>query len=163
MPAPTANQVNSERPVRLRKALEVDGFSPDPTLPDRGAYRRQLEIFPHPAHVVLFKRQRIIKYKKGTVAQRRAGLKELADNIFLHLLDGDPPLLRSRILSSLLEADIGSLRGRAIKNHEDRVDALLCAYMASYYARWRKRRCRVYGDVDTGYILCPIPPSPALS
>ena len=43
-----ANRERSQRPVRLRKALQRDGYSPDPHLPSSGRCRRQLEIFPPP-------------------------------------------------------------------------------------------------------------------
>ena len=150
-----ANRERSQRPVRLRKALQRDGYSPDPHLPSSGRCRRQLEIFPHPAHVVLFRRQRIIKYKKGSAADKRAGLAELVENIRRNLVNEDPPLLDSCGLAALLDTRIAELRGRAMKGFEDRVDALLCAYMAAYYWQWRDTRCRVYGDVEAGYIICP--------
>ena len=150
-----ANRERCARPIRLRKVLERDGYSPDPHLPSSGPCRRQLEIFPHPAHVVLFRRERIIKYKKGSVSEKRAGLNELVENIRHHLCHEDPPLLGSLALAELLDTDVTELRGRALKGFEDRVDALLCAFMAAYYWQWRDERCRVYGDVNAGYIICP--------
>ena len=150
-----ANRERARRPIRLREDLERDGYSPDPRLPSSGPCRRQLEIFPHPAHVVLFRRRRIIKYKKGTVDKRRAGLAELVVNLRRYLPSENPPLLDSPLLTDLLETRIDQLRGRAMKGFEDRVDALLCAYMAAYYWQWRDTRCRVYGDVEAGYIICP--------
>lgn len=150
-----ANRELSVRPIRLRKVLEKHGFSPDPHLPTHGPCRRQLEISPHPAQVVLFQRERIIKYKKGPVAQKRTGLTELVENIRCFLRRENPALLDSTELSSLLDTNIAELRGRAMKGFEDRVDALLCAYMAAYYWQWRDERCRVYGDVEAGYIICP--------
>ena len=150
-----ANRELSVRPIRLRKALQRDGFSPDPSLPSHSPCRRQLEIFPHPAQVVLFHRKRIIKYKKGPVASKRAGLTELIESVRKYLCNETPPLLDSPALTALFDTDISALRGRMMKNFEDRVDALLCAYMAAYYWRWREERCRVYGDVKAGYIICP--------
>ena len=150
-----ANRERCARPIRLRKVLERAGYSPNPKLPTNGCCRRQLEIFPHPAHVVLFRRERIIKYKKGSVAAKRSGLNELVENIRRWLCREDPPLLTSPALLSLLGTNIDGLRGRVMKGFEDQLDALLCAYMAAYYWQWREQRCRVYGDLKSGYIICP--------
>ena len=150
-----ANRERCARPIRLRKRLQRAGYSPDPELGVTGRCLHQLEIFPHPAHVVLFHRQRIIKYKKGTVAQKRAGLAELIDGVAHYLPRTQPPLLTSPQLSALVATDVAKLRGRTLKGFEDRVDALLCAFMAAYFWHWREERCRVYGDVKTGYIICP--------
>ena len=38
------------------------------------------EVYPHPAHVVLFNREKIIKYKKGNVKLRREGLGEFQEH-----------------------------------------------------------------------------------
>ena len=103
----------------------------------------------------MFRRKRIIKYKKGPVASKRAGLTELIESVRKYLCNETPPLLDSPALSALFDTDVTALRGRAMKSFEDRVDALLCAYMAAYYWRWREERCRVYGDVKAGYIICP--------
>lgn len=150
-----ANRERCARPIRLRKILEQHGYSPDPTLSSKHPCRHQLEIFPHPMQVVLFQRERIIKYKKGSVSDKRAGLAELIENIERYLCHDDPSLLNSTMLKSLLNTHIDALRGTAIKGFEDRVDALLCAYMAAYYWRWRETRCQIYGDVKAGYIICP--------
>ncbi|WLT39954.1 hypothetical protein NON20_02355 [Synechocystis sp. B12] len=40
-----------------------------------------MEVFPHPAMVQLFQLERIIKYKKGNLAQKRQGLLELQSYI----------------------------------------------------------------------------------
>ena len=150
-----ANRERCARPIRLRKRLEREGFSPDPVLSARSSPRRQLEIFPHPAQVVLFQRQRIIKYKKGKVDQKRAGLRELVACVESYLCHETPPLLDSPVLHELLHTDINALRGQAMKGFEDRIDALLGGFMAAYYWYWGEQRCRVYGDVDAGYIICP--------
>ena len=150
-----ANRVRCARPIRLCKRLESIGFSADPHLEPRELCRRQLEIFPHPAQVVLFRRSRIIKYKKGRVAEKRAGLGELVRNIARRLPEERPPLLDSPQLGGILTTPVDALRGGDMKGFEDRLDALLCAYMAAYYWRWGTQRCHVYGDLESGYILCP--------
>ena len=150
-----ANRVRCARPIRLCERLKNEGFSPYPHIRSQQNCRRQLEIFPHPAQVVLFRRERIIKYKKGAPEDKRRGLAELLYNIQRHLPRETPPLLGSATLEALLDTQLDALRGRRMKGFEDQVDALLCAYMAGYYWFWGKERCRVYGDVASGYIICP--------
>lgn len=87
------------------------------------------EVYPHPAHVVLFDLQRIIKYKKGTVAQRRAGLTQLRQAGLHHLGTAAPSLVReTAVLRQLVERPLETLPGEALKAYEDALDALLCAF-----------------------------------
>ena len=147
-----ANRVRCERPVRLCRKLRRRGFSSNPFLPGREG-RRQLEIFPHLVQVAFFERPRIIKYKKGPVSARQAGLSEFQTAIGTYLTGQDPPLLPSRELSHLLREDPKALRGAALKSLEDRLDALLCAYTAFYFHTWGETRCEVIGDHAQGYII----------
>ena len=147
-----ANRIRCERPVRLCRKLRRRGFSSNPFLPGRSG-RRQLEIFPHLVQVAFFERPRIIKYKKGLVQTRQAGLSEFQAAIETHLTRQDPPLLPSPELSLLLHEDPRALRGSALKSLEDRLDALLCAYMAFYFHTWREARCEIIGDHAEGYII----------
>lgn len=147
-----ANRVRCERPIRLCRKLRRRGFSSNPWLPGRGG-RRQLEIFPHLVQVAFFERPRIIKYKKGPVQARQAGLAEFQAAIETHLARQDPPLLPSPELAGLLSDDPRALRGSALKSLEDRLDALLCAYMALYFHAWGRTRCEVIGDHAEGYII----------
>ncbi len=147
-----ANRVRCERPVRLCRKLRRRGFSSNPFLPGRGG-RRQLEIFPHLVQVAFFERPRIIKYKKGAVSARQAGLSEFQAAIETHLTRQDPPLLPSPALAELLGEDPRTLRGAALKSLEDRLDALLCAYMAFYFQTWGETRCEIIGDHAEGYII----------
>ncbi len=50
-------------------------------------------------------------------------------------------------------------QGLALKQYEDLLDALICAYVAAYYWRWGDgERCMVIGDKAGGYIISPITP-----
>ena len=54
---------------------------------------RMFEVYPHPAHIRLFDRKRIIGYKRGRgVAQQRAGLAELRELTAQLAIDHDPRL-----------------------------------------------------------------------
>jgi len=87
------------------------------------------------------------------VQARQAGLAEFQAAIETHLTRQDPPLLRSRQLSRLLREDPRGLRGSTLKSLEDRLDALLCAYMAFYFRTWGETRCEVIGNHTEGYII----------
>lgn len=148
------NRERCARPIRLSKRLAARGFSADPLLPSRSG-RRQLEIFPHLVQIGLFRRKRIIKYKKGSRDQKRKGLKTLQRTIAGLLPRQTPPLLSSRSLVELLSENPRDLRGARLKGLEDRLDALLCAYMTAYYWVWGEQRCEVLGDLKGGYIIGP--------
>jgi predicted RNase H-like nuclease len=113
------------------------------------------EVYPHPAHVVLFDLQRIIKYKKGTVAQRRAGLIELRNAISRQLCGAVPSLVTNATLRELLDRPLESVRGEALKIYEDTLDALLCAFLAAYYWTWGAERNEMIGTMAGGYIVTP--------
>ena len=148
------NRERCERPIRLCGKLAAKGFSPDPFLPLKWG-RRQLEIFPHLVQVAFFGRKRIIKYKKGSIDKKRDGLRQLQFAIGKNLTRQNPPLLPSRSLKKLLAEKPQDLRGRRLKGLEDRIDALMCAYMSYYFWYWRERKCEVMGDLMTGYIIGP--------
>lgn len=149
-----ANRIRCARPVTLSEKLARRGFSPNP-LGRRRSGRRQLEIFPHLVQVGFFGRERIIKYKKGTVGQKRAGMAELQRAIGQILTRQRPPLLPSPALRVLLNDRPEKHRGAGLKALEDRLDALLCAYMTAFYWTWGTEKCEVVGDVEQGYIIAP--------
>ncbi len=83
--------------VALAHELEAAGFrhcaAPDRAWDESGDWF--FEVYHHPAQVVLFNRNRIIKYKKKKlrVAERRAGLDELRKLMSARML-GSRPLSR---------------------------------------------------------------------
>ena len=125
------------------------------TLPPQAGGSWAFETYPHPAMVELFGLDRIIKYKKGRVRQKQEGLRMLAASLAYHLPRLDPPLRRSPGLSSLLEDPLPALRGAALKTHENRLDALLSAYVAAHLWRWGAEHNRHLGSGETGSIVLP--------
>jgi hypothetical protein len=79
------------------------------------------------------------------------------------LRDADPPLdvgagprwaeLTAAVASPASGADLSRL--------EDEIDGYVCAYTALYYWTHGTSRCRIAGDVDSGYILTPVTPEQA--
>ncbi|MFQ5816690.1 MAG: DUF429 domain-containing protein [Terriglobia bacterium] len=149
-----ANREKCRRPIKLRRQLRHRGFNPDPESAPRQRGCWQVEVFPHPAQIVLFNLPRILKYKKGRVEQRRKGLKQLAAHIRRDLTRLRPRLRSSDSLQQLCAVN-SSLRGQALKHREDQLDALLCAYIAGHFWFWGDKRWRIFGNVRSGCIVCP--------
>lgn len=146
----------SVRGERLVSALEERGFVHDPRLVAGESVRRVVEVYPHPAMVSLFGLARTLKYKnKG---QDRAILHGAWAELHAHLKaleTAEPPL---HGLDSLLDTDITALRGKSLKNHEDGIDAVFCAYIALYAWHWGPVRTEIFGTLEGGYILSPTLP-----
>ena len=117
--------------------------------------RTVFEVYPHPAHVVLFERSRIIKYKKGLVRRRRSGLSEFRREIQDRVFGENSPFERNAVVDEFLAVDLESLRGRGLKEYEDVLDSILCAYLAFHLWRWGWGQNEMIGDLDSGYIVVP--------
>jgi predicted RNase H-like nuclease len=144
--------------VQLAQDLVARGFCHCPQ-PHTSALRGRwfFEVYPHPAHVVLFGRTKIIKYKKGGVMTQKCGLSKFRNSIRQYLGQSSPPLRITDPLSRLLGQPLSDLRGRTLKHYEDRIDALFCAYLAAYFWCWSYARNEMIGDMTTGYIINPKP------
>jgi predicted RNase H-like nuclease/cytidine deaminase len=139
--------------VALTSALLAEGFvHVDPTGAPEG--RIIAEVFLHAAMVALWNLPKTIKYKKGSIDERRVGLEVLRTHL-RQLKIAEPPLLRSGALADELAVDLDRLSGNNLKNYEDRLDALFCAYLAFYFWYWNWERNELFGDVQSGYILNP--------
>ncbi|MDI6839257.1 MAG: DUF429 domain-containing protein [bacterium] len=118
---------------------------------DRGF--KVFEVFPHPAMVVIFDLSTILKYKakKGRTLNFR--LKELdryktyLSNLqkFVPPLAQPPPLQDCRDTACRVPT----------KCYEDLLDALFCAWLASYFWYWGPQGFEVVGDMQNGYIVLP--------
>ncbi len=139
--------------VALARELVAAGYVHAPAL--GGDFANViLEVYPHAGLVALFDLPKSLKYKKGRLAQKRAGLRALGQH--LGRLRHAVPILRANAcLTNLLSRDLDSLRGRDLKAHEDRLDALFCAYLAYYFWYWGVAQNEMFGDLETGYIANP--------
>ena len=139
------------RARHILDALGADGVRERLDLAARFTGRYAFEVFPHPAHVRLFARDAIFRYKKKSrpwpaVLEQwsayRAALGSLAA--------ADPPLHLPPGF-----APVAAVRG--YKAYDDLLDAITCAYVAAFVHRWglRPPHVRVYGDTVDGYIVVP--------
>lgn len=135
------------RSVQLTELLATRGYGHGTESPR--AARTVIEVYPHAGYVALFDRPSIIRYKKGNVAQKTAGLREVQREL-LRL-----PFAVTAELSSVLTEDPAVLRGKARKAHEDALDAIFCAYLAFHFWRFGAAGSDVFGDVASGYIVNP--------
>jgi len=139
---------------RLGVALRARGFSLDPAVLHSGGPRVAVEVYPHAAHVVLFELAERLKYKKGRLADRREGLRIFQDH--LRALFAEYGLiLEAPEVQTVLSAGASEGAGRALKQTEDKLDALTCAYVAYHAWRYGPAQSRVFGDAESGYILVP--------
>ncbi|WP_235576781.1 DUF429 domain-containing protein [Pseudoalteromonas sp. P1-9] len=114
-----------------------------------------IECYPHPAIIECFDLPERLLYKKGTVAEKKAGQIKLAE-LILQLSKSDVLALTipSELTILLNPKHIKSLKGKALKTNEDALDAIICLYIAGLY----QIDCKsiTYGDVSSGYIWTPL-------
>lgn len=140
----------------LAALLAELGFRPSERIGAGEGGRLLTEVYPHAAMVALFGLEKTLKYKargRRSLDDRLAAWQTYQAHM-RGLAGHNPPLLGDL---GLLEVEVGGLRGGALKGYEDRVDALLCAYIALYAHRWGAARCRTFGDLAGGWILTPAP------
>jgi len=127
-------------------------FAEAATIPRRSQARLVCEVFPHPAHISLFGLERILKYKRGRVDERRMEMARY-QQLLRGLRKASPPLKGTKKL--LTGVDVAELRGRRLKEYEDTLDAITCAYVASYLWEYGPKAAVTYGSLSVGSILVP--------
>ncbi len=144
------------RGERLVERLKSVGVAHDPCLvaSQQPGVRRVMEVFPHPAHVILFGLTRTLKYKAKPgrdYASRWTALDDYA-RYFRLLTAHDPPL---RLPDDWPRREAAGLTGGAFKRYEDGLDALTCAYIVYWYWWHGQEGAEVIGDGEAGYIVVP--------
>jgi predicted RNase H-like nuclease len=143
------------RALRLAQALDLE------VDPASTASRRAIEVYPHPAIVMLFGLESVLQYKdkRGrTLDHRRAeaarlltSLEDLAHrDVALHLTSNAQWREIRRIINE-------ATTKAALRNVEDGIDAVVCAYIARY-SRLRPDAVRRLGSHEDGYIVTPVTP-----
>lgn len=141
------------RAAAIVEALRADGFAERLDTGPRAPGKTIFECFPHPTLVRLFDLPQIFKYKKKQGRSWEAVLAEWSRyrRTLEFLRDAVPPL-------SLRPGDVPfDVDKRGYKRWDDTLDAIACAYMASYAWYWgiASDRVQVYGDLTYGYIVVP--------
>ncbi|KST62075.1 DUF429 domain-containing protein [Mastigocoleus testarum] len=142
----------AERTVNFGLQLESRGYSHAPKIEAQKPGKYQIEVFPHPAIVHLFGLERILKYKKGRLHERRLELLKLY-NYILEILPSHSPQLSTANLGNFISSI--PTKGRELKAVEDKLDSIICAYVAVHWWYWGEQRNLVLGDETTGYIVVP--------
>ncbi|MGB0098988.1 MAG: DUF429 domain-containing protein [Nocardioides sp.] len=135
---------NGTRGARLCKLLGLD------MNPASGRTRRAIEVYPHPATIVLFGLAKTLKYKdkRGrTLDSLRAEMLQLMDHV-------ERLVPTERTWQSLRAGVEAATRKSELGRAEDQVDAVICAYVALFADRW-PQRVTTYGSFELGYIVTP--------
>ncbi len=142
------------RGEEISKLLEKYGFERNPYIRKFEIKRKFFEVFPHPSMVVLFKLNKILQYKSKPKRDYKFRYKEFRKyQLYLKSLKNARPSLI--LPKEILEKNLKNIKGRALKDYEDLLDAIFCAYIAYYY--WTNPdKCAVLGNMKKGYILTPI-------
>ncbi len=144
--------------INLGVALADLGFTLDPhrLLAGNEESPCAVEVYPHTIHVRLFGLSERLKYKKGLVADKRAGLKQY-QKYLVKLIDKEAPdLLESiAVQEALTPHTAQEAKGKSLKRLDDTLDGLTCALAA--WLIWKEPdRWEMIGDLN-GYIVAPKP------
>lgn len=141
----------AQKVISFSRQLEALGFGHGARMTPSQKGRFQIEVHPHAATVSMFGLDRIVKYKRGTREERARELRRFRSLAMTHL----PALSPSLSAPYPAVPKTGNL-----KPTEDKIDAILCAYIAAHWWVWATKRNRLYGDQESGYIVVPIPRQP---
>ncbi|MCY3557687.1 MAG: DUF429 domain-containing protein [Chloroflexi bacterium] len=142
--------------IDLGEALCKRGFTcdPRPLLKGDRPTRTAVEVYPHTIHVRLFKLAERLKYKKGRVADKRAGLLQYQWHLEALIRKVAPKVLGCAEVQCALDPETArNARGKSLKRLDDTLDGLTCALAA--WLIWREpERWEMIGDLN-GYIVAP--------
>ena len=133
--------------IAFSERLEAVGFQYGASMRKQQSGRFQIEVHPHAATINLFGLERIVRYKRGPREARARELRRLRRLMLTRLSRTEPPLL------SCLP---GVPRAGNTKPVEDKLDAVLCAFIAAHWWHWVTERNVLYGDEDNGFIVVPV-------
>lgn len=143
------------RGEEILQIFQGAGFEHNPFFHSSKEARSVVEVYPHPAMVVLFNLKKILKYKaraNRSYDLRWKELKKYQEHI-ASLQNYDPSL---DIPEELVGSIVTRLKGKALKSYEDLLDSVLCAYIGHYCWTHGRERCAVFGTLDGGCILTPV-------
>lgn len=112
-----------------------------------------LEVFPHATAVSLLGAARALRYKRGPLAGRIEQLAELQGVVRAYAERHLPCLFSDP--AETLTAPPRETSGRALKDLENRLDAVVCVVAAHHAYRFGPDGFFVFGDTTDGYIAVP--------
>jgi predicted RNase H-like nuclease len=121
-----------------------------------------IEVYPHPAIIVLFGLNRVLPYKNKpgrSFPELQAAMRQLVGHIE-NLSGADVPLRVAghegwRAIHRTVEA---ATRKADLRRIEDQIDAVVCAYIALLTVT-RPHTVRTLGGADGGSIVTPVTPA----
>ena len=147
---------NYVRGEDLVAELAARGIAHDPYVTEArlAGVRQTMEVFPHPAHIVLFRLARTLKYKAKPGRDYPALWGAMNEYCrLLRTLSGETPALR--MPEHWPPQNVSGIKGNAYKQLEDGLDALTCAYIVFWYWWHGTSGAEVIGDMTDGYIVVP--------
>ncbi|MCB9758658.1 MAG: DUF429 domain-containing protein [Alphaproteobacteria bacterium] len=147
------NTVNASHPRTIGRALMRMGFEPDP----QAEGDRVIETATQPTQILLFGLERPLRIKSGPIGGRKDAANRYRELIYGKLPFSEPPLEDSDALEALHEADLGGMNGTRLGELEEKLDAVMCAYVAAFLDLMGPESCAFLGDLHTGYVLLPAP------
>ncbi|MDD5133260.1 MAG: DUF429 domain-containing protein [Candidatus Nanoarchaeia archaeon] len=138
----------------ISKKLEKQGYEHNPKTKKFENSNKFFEVYPHPSIVVLFKLDKILQYKAKPKRDYNFRYKEFKkyQSYLKGLEKAETKLVLPKKITNL---DVTKLRGKKLKNYEDLLDGVFCAYL-SYYIWKNPEKCAILGNFKKGYILTPI-------
>ena len=135
----------SARIWNLLRTLAANGYRHHPmAIPAAQEGLHYFECYPHPAILGLFDLNHILKYK---VRHR--------DRSAWHRLMG---LLQGLASEDLPITNVGTFVTEQLaqnQDNENKLDAIICAYVAAYWWKYGIKRSTMIGDTTTGNIVTP--------
>lgn len=149
------NTVSASHPRTMGRALVRMGFDPNPA----AEADRLVETHTAAAQVMLLGVDRPIRLKSGPIGARKEAVQRLRELIRERLMgpDAHVPLRSSLALDQLMDAHLPDLNGTRLGELEEKLDALVTAYVGAWLGQRGTDACAFLGDLDTGYILLPDP------
>ncbi len=138
---------NGTRGARVCKLLRLDMD------PRSGRERRAIEVYPHPATIVLFGLGKTLKYKD----KRGRDLDLMRSELLTLMGHVERIVTTDKAWQALRNQVVAATRKSELRVVEDQVDAVVCAYIALFVERWPERTT-TYGDFEQGYIVTPTLP-----
>lgn len=150
-------------PPRAARLAELMGWSTDPATVPASGTPTCIEVYPHPAMLVLFGVPRVLTYKNKP-GRSFEHLREqhllLVDHV-ARVCEEPLRLTASADWAALVAALATATRKVDLRVVEDQVDAVLCAYLAWLWAQHPERMLVLPEDraaaADDGFIVVPRP------